>query len=181
MKVRTPDRVCGSCRLCCRLVSIQEKGEVDGEPYEFVKPAGEWCNHTCEAGCAVWTEGPPVRAEACARFRCLWLEGYLLERHKPEHSKVVAVLEEQYLDGGAGRPGDVQDASRDVVAYWVLWESWPGVSEKGLGRDVRDFLRKTDYDVVVMHKKHGDRTVWKPGAAEGVVVPFTGDREGPGA
>ena len=56
-----PDRGCGHCSLCCKLLRIDE----------FAKPEGRWCNH-CEpgkAGCKVYSKRP----EECRDFYCAWL------------------------------------------------------------------------------------------------------------
>ena len=54
-----PDRGCGSCTLCCKLIGVTE----------LEKPAGEWCKH-CEVGkgCKIYAERP----ETCSAWHCGW-------------------------------------------------------------------------------------------------------------
>ena len=64
-------RSCGKCRLCCKAFPVPA----------FDKPAGVWCRHACDKGCAIYDQGrPPV----CTDFRCLWLDGALSEKMRPD-------------------------------------------------------------------------------------------------
>lgn len=51
---------CGSCTMCCKLLSIEE----------IKKPAGVWCG-TCDpkSGCKDYENRP----QSCKDFECLWL------------------------------------------------------------------------------------------------------------
>lgn len=76
-----PGRSCGSCTLCCKVLSIDE----------LQKPQGKWCTH-CNVGkgCKVYEERPTE----CSSFHC----GYLTwpetdERWFPATSKMVIVSE----------------------------------------------------------------------------------------
>ena len=70
-------RTCGTCTLCCKVVSVAE----------FAKPAGEWCMH-CQPGkgCGIHA----VRPFVCRGAYCEWMicKG-LGPEWKPERAKFV--------------------------------------------------------------------------------------------
>ena len=72
-----PGRRCGSCSLCCKVVSIPE----------LSKPAGKWCQH-CKPGngCGIHLTRPVV----CRGAYCEWMisQGLGLE-WKPDKTKFV--------------------------------------------------------------------------------------------
>ena len=55
-----PPRACGTCSLCCKVLSISE----------LAKPAGQWCTH-CRPGkgCGIHATRPFV----CRGFYCEWM------------------------------------------------------------------------------------------------------------
>lgn len=70
-----PGRACGTCTLCCKVVSVAELG----------KPAGQWCRH-CRPGqgCGVHATRPYV----CRGAYCEWMISKGLgPEWKPERSK----------------------------------------------------------------------------------------------
>lgn len=74
-------RECGTCTLCCKVMSISE----------LAKPQGQWCRH-CDVGrgCQVYVERP----QECRSFLC----GYLIWRELGEHwhparSKMVVIFD----------------------------------------------------------------------------------------
>jgi hypothetical protein len=70
-------RSCGSCSLCCKLLSNNE----------LAKPRGKWCAHcTPGGGCRIYGERP----EECRTFYCSWLVGFLPPEWYPQRSKMVA-------------------------------------------------------------------------------------------
>lgn len=72
-----PGRACGSCSLCCKVVSIEE----------FGKPAGIWCGH-CRPGrgCGIHA----VRPYVCRGAYCEWMTSKGLGAEwKPDKSKIV--------------------------------------------------------------------------------------------
>lgn len=73
-----PNRTCGTCTLCCRLVEVKE----------LSKPRNKTCVH-CNPGqgCTVY----PHRPESCQNFACLWIRGLVPEEMQPE--KIHAVLD----------------------------------------------------------------------------------------
>jgi hypothetical protein len=73
----TTARSCGSCTLCCKLISVVELG----------KPMGQWCPH-CIKGkrCGIYE----TRPNQCRAFNCGWLADPAVgEEWKPTQSKMV--------------------------------------------------------------------------------------------
>ena len=71
------DRACGSCALCCKVLSVAD----------FDKPAGKWCSH-CKPGhgCGIHA----VRPVVCRGFYCEWMISKGLgPEWKPERAKFV--------------------------------------------------------------------------------------------
>ena len=61
-------RSCGSCTLCCKVLTVEE----------LSKPNGQWCPHCIKGrGCAIYSDRP----DECRRFQC----GYLLSPALGEH------------------------------------------------------------------------------------------------
>jgi hypothetical protein len=79
-------RHCGSCTLCCKVLSVEQ----------LSKPNGQWCAHCAQArGCAIY----PTRPDECRRFSC----GYLLwpalgEHWRPARSKLVVALKPEGME-----------------------------------------------------------------------------------
>ncbi len=73
-------RRCGTCTLCCKLLTIPA----------FGNPSGEWCPHCVKGrGCGIYSDRP----NECRRFQC----GYLLwpelgEHWLPSRSKLVVAF-----------------------------------------------------------------------------------------
>jgi hypothetical protein len=64
----TEARRCGTCTLCCKLLTIPE----------FGNPSGQWCPHCVKGrGCTIHSDRPNV----CRAFYC----GYLLSPELGEH------------------------------------------------------------------------------------------------
>lgn len=83
-----PDRSCGQCTACCRLLEIEALG----------KPAGILCQHNTGCACTIY----PERPEACARWHCLWRRiGALPEDLRPDRSGVIFALEKRSPVEGA--------------------------------------------------------------------------------
>ena len=67
------ERSCGSCSLCCKLLSIEGVEE---------RPGWTWCRH-CQpgkGGCGIYADRP----QACRNFVCGWLSGALDDVLDPE-------------------------------------------------------------------------------------------------
>ena len=61
--MRSTARVCGTCNLCCKLLSVAE----------FNKRIDTWCPHARPGcgGCSIYADRP----SSCREFRCGWLSG----------------------------------------------------------------------------------------------------------
>ena len=78
--VLAPERSCGSCTVCCRVLEIRA----------LDKPAGILCRHNTGTACGIYRERP----EACARWYCLWRKiGALPDALRPDRSGVVFSIE----------------------------------------------------------------------------------------
>jgi hypothetical protein len=73
-------RQCGTCTLCCKLLTIEELG----------KPAGQWCPHCIQGrGCAIYADRP----NECRGFQCGYLMWPALGEHwLPARSKLVVAF-----------------------------------------------------------------------------------------
>jgi hypothetical protein len=74
-------RECGTCSLCCKVLSVPE----------VFSPAGKWCKHfSAGAGCDIHQ----LRPRSCREFSCVWLaEDWLDDSWKPSVSKFVLAWE----------------------------------------------------------------------------------------
>jgi hypothetical protein len=79
-------RPCGDCRLCCKLVGIDE----------LQKPPGRWCEH-CNPkdgpGCRIYENRP----RECATFKCAYTEG--LVEIPPHKSKALLWTQSCPMEG----------------------------------------------------------------------------------
>lgn len=66
---RSDARICGSCKLCCTLMDVRERGVIN-------KKAGQHCPKLCDAGCSVYETRPSV----CRDWFCTWRLGFGSER-----------------------------------------------------------------------------------------------------
>ena len=73
----TEPRRCGTCTLCCKLLTIPE----------FGNPSGQWCPHCVQGrGCALY----PAWPDACRTFFCGYLKWPELGEHwRPSRCKLV--------------------------------------------------------------------------------------------
>lgn len=77
-----PQRSCGDCQECCRVVHV----------VALDKPRNTVCEHQCPTGCAIY----PDRPKECKQFRCSWLNGDMNEDMRPDNSGVI--VEDMYWD-----------------------------------------------------------------------------------
>lgn len=54
-------RVCGACRLCCKVFPVPV----------IHKPWDEWCRFACSSGCSIHGEKMPA---VCREYTCYWLD-----------------------------------------------------------------------------------------------------------
>jgi hypothetical protein len=76
----TEPRRCGTCTLCCKLLTIPA----------FGNPSGQWCPHCVQGkGCALYPDWP----EECRTFFCGYLKWPALGEHwRPSRSKLVVAF-----------------------------------------------------------------------------------------
>jgi hypothetical protein len=72
-----PDRQCGSCTLCCKVMAINE----------LQKPRGVWCTNCAPGkGCKIYDSRP----DECRSFNCGWLiNPEFGDEWKPDKAKMV--------------------------------------------------------------------------------------------
>lgn len=106
-----PDRSCGTCTLCCRVLEIQA----------LDKSAGILCRHNTGTGCGIYLKRPV----SSARWHCLWRRiSALPDTLRPDRSGVMFSLDSRSHAAKApdavcivGRAvHDVQDFDRPEVA-----------------------------------------------------------------
>lgn len=75
-----PQRTCGTCSLCCKLMEVET----------LYKPAGTWCSKCSPPnGCSIH----PQRPDECKAFTCGWLSiPGLIEDWRPQRSKIILYL-----------------------------------------------------------------------------------------
>lgn len=134
------DRSCGTCTLCCKVLSINE----------FEKPQGRWCDHCAVGtGCRIYK----VRPDECRRFYCGYLTApEVSEDWKPSRSKMVLVSE---LEGkriavhvDPGRPS----AWRSEPYYSDL-KSWAVAAVADMNQVVVQILNRA---IVILPEKDVD-------------------------
>ena len=118
------DRQCGTCTLCCKVLSITE----------LQKPKGIWCKH-CDVGkgCRIY-EGRP---NECQSFYCGYLtQSDLDERWKPSTSKIILVAE---LEGGGRIAAHVDPGRSDAWRrkfYYEELKRWATLAVEHQGQVV---------------------------------------------
>lgn len=124
-----PDRVCGDCRLCCRVLKVDEKAS------GFEKPQGRWCEHAGPGGCAIYDRRP----KPCVTFLCAWLNGAFGDLDRPNLVHLVVALEMSVGDELLDRDGRV--VARDLPV-WCVYEAWPGCASKPRAQRVLELLER---------------------------------------
>ncbi|MGB5812419.1 MAG: hypothetical protein WBG86_17910 [Polyangiales bacterium] len=155
LKNRTEERSCGDCRLCCKVLSIDERRsqggpgfeEIDGK-LEFHKRPGDWCQFAGSGGCSVYFEKPG----SCSLFQCLWLQGAMDEDDRPDRTKVVLTAEHTENLGNLiivyeSDPGRVKKNRK--VKKW-LDGAWRSDAVDGIA-----IIPSATAPRMLNHKKHG--------------------------
>jgi hypothetical protein len=107
-------RTCGSCSLCCKVMSIAALG----------KPQGIWCKH-CEPGkgCTIYRQRPGE----CRQFYCSYLTTEALgEEWRPTKSRIV-LSEEAVAYGGSRMAAHVDPGRPDAwkaEPYYSQLKAW---------------------------------------------------------
>lgn len=147
----TLGRECGDCRLCCKVVNVEEVEDRDGvKTTTMRKKPGPWCKHACDKGCGIYE----TRPGACSGYRCLWLEGCLPDEYQP--IKIGVVVHAEVVEEMNG-------------PVWHVMEKRDGQVKKNrkAARLVAALVAQAQFPVVVLH-----------GRVESAVVD--GEARGPG-
>tara|TARA_Y100001972_G_scaffold70083_1_gene85393 strand:- start:3251 stop:3775 length:525 start_codon:yes stop_codon:yes gene_type:complete len=75
-------RECGECGECCFSMAI----------VELEKPARTECEHFC-GGCEIYQDRP----NSCADWNCLWIKGHLPLSQRPDRTKIVFYLPDDFV------------------------------------------------------------------------------------
>lgn len=83
MQAISPQKQCGGCTLCCKVMAITE----------LQKPESVWCRHCLPGkGCEIYGAKP----DECTTFACGWLmDDRLGPEWRPDKSKIVLFYEQQ--------------------------------------------------------------------------------------
>lgn len=118
----TLGRECGDCRLCCKVVNVEETEDRAGvKTTTMRKKPGPWCKHACDKGCGIYE----TRPGACSGYQCLWLEGSFPDEYRPDkiglvvHAEVINEMRGPVWHVFEARAGQAQKhrlASRLVAA-----------------------------------------------------------------
>lgn len=135
------NRRCRECKACCTSLQVNE----------IQKAEGERCTKLCSKGCSIYSERP----QSCADFRCLWLQGAMSDKDRPD--KLGLVL-------------DVQDSPK-YGRIFKVFEVHAGALTSGRGPVIGKALAQQG--LVILFKKDGNRTV--VGGPEKAIQAFRND------
>ncbi len=78
-----PSKTCGSCSLCCKVMSVDDLGKLQGV----------WCSYFKKGpGCSIHGSHPL----SCQAFQCLWLLSPTMpDAVRPDRSKIVFSLDDE--------------------------------------------------------------------------------------
>jgi hypothetical protein len=139
-------RSCGPCQVCCFAV---ETWELTASK-RFHSPPFEACPHQCDKGCSIYERRP----SCCARYRCLWLDGWGSDKCRPD--RIGFVVEHAPADA----PGT------------ILTEARKGALKTKQARKALAGLLETHLPILVVHfRKPGDSPSYKfHGTAEQAAI-----------
>ena len=127
------ERRCGTCTLCCKVLTIPE----------FGNPSGQWCPHCVQGrGCTIYPNWP----NECRAFQC----GYLMwpelgEHWRPSRSKLVVAF----------KPDGMEIVFHVDPGVPNAWRAEPYYSEIRSMADRRREGRPTQYLC-----RSGERSSW---------------------
>ncbi len=85
-------RMCGECRLCCKVFPLPV----------LDKPGDEWCKFADGSGCSIHERGQPA---VCREYACYWLEHEELpEEYRPDRVGIVVTDRGLLAVGGVELP-----------------------------------------------------------------------------
>lgn len=154
------DRSCGSCRLCCKLLGVHEKGVVTGEDekgltlvrdgvqfrrayerYVDPEPTPDGIPYEfhkppfrwCEHACDKGCSIYGARPMGCRDFSCLWLVGHFRDEDRPDKLRMVVSCE-----------------GTDQMPVWFVYEDYRGAHRaRTRSRVVMQSLLETGIPIVV--------------------------------
>jgi hypothetical protein len=173
--MQLPDRACGTCTLCCKLLEIDTS--------ELTKPPGVWGQHcTPGQGCGIY----PTRPRLCRTFACGWLINPRLGAEwKPNRAKIV--LNHDIAANGVSRASFVVDPSfpgrwREEPYYSVIRQcAYRGLAARGAAH-CWTYIRIAQRALLVLPHEEVDvadslHTVVQTGEARWEVLCFENDDE----
>jgi hypothetical protein len=122
-------RECGPCSECCYVLGVHEVGKPDFTHCKHESASKHGC-------CSIYK----TRPESCRTFKCLWLEGHLDRKDRPDRVGIVFATAEM--------PG------RQVVIAYVRK---PGADKSGHGKELLERLTQACPVCIVRHD--GTRSV----------------------
>jgi hypothetical protein len=108
-----PDRQCGSCSLCCKILRVDE----------LDKPMDQWCGHFKSGqGCSIHGSHP----QSCRNYHCMWIISPAMPQSaRPDRSKVMFSLDDDGRRIIARADPDFPDAWRQNPIHGQL-RAWAG-------------------------------------------------------
>jgi hypothetical protein len=155
-------RSCGDCRLCCRVLGVDEIG----------KEPGAWCGHACSTGCAIYA----ARPGQCRDFVCSWLAGQFRDEDRPDRSKLVVVVcspprlaldgrtdrTHQLVECHAGEPGAATTKRGRAVLEQIFELGWAAAVH--FDSTVTLHFPSGNVSKIPFAQVSGDRAAWKDDA-----------------
>jgi hypothetical protein len=151
----TPNRECGECSLCCKLVLVRE------DETGFLKPEGAWCQHSTKTSCKIYDERP----KPCRGFSCVWLQGAGDDKHRPDRAKALGFGVERRYKG-------------EKHILFEIYEAIPLTCERGAAADLVRAALENPTAILIIHGARNPRTlITAPGAVtkkrRTETIPFT--------
>jgi len=116
-----PDRHCGSCTLCCKLLPVRE----------LAKDANTRCRHQSSKGCGVYRR--PGFPASCELWSCRWLvSDDTADMLRPDRAGYVIDMMPDMMRLENNDTGEAQEI--EVVQVWVEGSRAPLVFDKKLRR-----------------------------------------------
>jgi len=116
-----PDRHCGTCTLCCKLLPVRE----------LEKDANTKCRHQSSKGCGVYRR--PGFPDSCRLWSCRWLvDDDTADMLRPDRTGYVLDIMPDMMRLENNDTGEVHEI--EVVQVWVEGSRAPLVFDKRLRR-----------------------------------------------
>lgn len=120
-------RVCGTCRLCCKVFPLPV----------LDKPGDIWCVHACASGCAIHGADQPA---VCREYDCYWREHEEMpEEFRPDRIGIVVTESGTVTVGG------------EELAVLLLNQSYREASGRRKARALIDQVVAQGHVVMILH------------------------------